>query len=221
MMRLRIIFLIVLWHFIFQMTIFITEIQGQDKDKSAVIIKSEPPGAMIYFEGENSFVGITPFKVKSNLIGNYKIIAIKPGYEKSKLEYFFKGTEKGTLRLRLASKTRFKAGLRSLVFPGWGQMYSERKKSGLFLSLVQAGAGLFTLISHLDYNKAYKEYQDALDDYKADEKFSDLRVQKWEIVQFQYKKTANAFDKRETWLYISGGLWIYNFLDSIILFPSF
>ena len=153
-------------------------------------------------------------------MGNYKITAVKPGYEKSKVQYYFKGTESGTLRLRLAPKTRFQAGIRSLVFPGWGQLYSERKNSGIFLSLIQAGAGVFTLLAHNDYNNAYKEYQDAWDDL-INEKSYDLYKEKKDVYEAKYKKAENAFNKRQTWLYITGGIWLYNFLDSILFFPSF
>lgn len=194
--------------------------QAQEKNKNVVVVKSEPPGAMLYFEGENSFVGVTPLKLRPNLKGVYKITATKYGYEKSRMEYFFKGSEKGTMRLRLSPKTRFKAGIRSLVFPGWGQFYSERKKSGVVLSLIQAGVGIFTLVSHLEYDKSLNDYEDALEDYE-NEKRADLKFEKYDVAKDKYEKAEDAFRKRETWLYITGGLWLYNFLDSIIFFPSY
>lgn len=211
----------ILWISILQIVMFVTGAQAQEKKD--VIIKSDPPGVMLYFKGETSFVGVTPFKVKPNLMGNYKITAVKPGYESSKVQYYFKGSESGTLRLTLAPKTRFQAGIRSLVFPGWGQVYSERKYSGIFLSLIQAGAGLFTLLAHNDYNNAYNEYEKAMKDYNDNEnqKFSDLRENYWNLVVEKHNKATNAFDKRQTWLYVTGGLWIYNFLDAIFFFPSF
>jgi hypothetical protein len=218
-MRLNIFRRLVLRILFLQIIIFVTRTYAQDK--KVVIIKSDPPGAMLYFKGENSFIGVTPFKVKPSLLGSYKITAVKQGYEKINVEYYFKGTESGTLRLGLIPKTRFKAGIRSLVFPGWGQMYSERKKFGLFVSLLQAGTGIFALIAHQDYNKAYDQYQNAWDDYKANEKYSDLRSEKRDILEAKYNKAEDAFNKRQTWLYISTGLWLYNFLDSIFFFPSF
>jgi len=218
-MWLKKILLFVLLVFLLQHIFFVTRMEAQDK--RIVIIKSDPPGAMLYFQGENSFVGVTPFKIKPNLTGKYKISAVKSGYEKSKVEYYFKGTERGILRLRLTPKTRFKAGVRSLVFPGWGQVYSERKKSGIFLSLVQLSAGIVTLVSHRDYENAFNEYKNSINDYKENKWDSDVRDQYWEALVLKHKKAGDAFDKRQTWLYITGGLWIYNFLDSIFFFPSF
>lgn len=193
---------------------------AQEKEKQVVIVKSNPPGAMLYFEGENSFVGVTPLKLPTSLRGAYKIMATKHGFEKSQMEYFFKGSETGVMRLQLSPKTRFKAGIRSLVFPGWGQFYSERKTSGVMLSLVQAGIGIFTLNSHLKYNESFNNYKDALNDYE-NEKNEALKFEKYEAVKAKYDKANRAFDKRNTWLYITGGLWLYNFLDSILFFPSF
>lgn len=218
-MRLKTVKLLVSWLLFFQIIISVAKIQAQDK--RVVTIKSDPPGAMLYFKGENSFVGVTPFTVKPNLMGNYKITAVKQGYEQSRVQYFFKGTENGTLRLRLNPKTRFKAAMRSVVFPGWGQIYSDRKSSGIFLSLVQVSAGLLTFVAHNDYNNAFKKYENALSEYEENKKFSGQRDDYWDIVVARHKKASNAFDKRQTWLYITGGLWIYNFLDSILFFPSF
>jgi len=220
-MRLKRILLLAVGILLLPMIVMISSVEAQNKSKNRVIIKSDPPGAMIYFKGENSFVGVTPFKLKPNLIGNYRITATKSGFEKSKLEYVFKGTERGVLRLRLIPKTRFKAGIRSLVFPGWGQIYSERKKSGIFLSLLQAGAGLFALMAHLDYDKAFDDYQSALDDYLTNNQNYEVAIQKWQIVESRYRRAEKAFNKRKNWLAISGGLWLYNFLDSIFFFPSF
>jgi len=220
-MWLKKILLITLLIVIFQQVIQVQVIGAQESARKDVVIKSDPPGAMLYFQGENSFVGVTPFKVKPNLMGKYKITAVKSGYEKSKLEYYFKGTEKGTLRLRLTEKTRFKAGVRSLVFPGWGQMYSERNKSGLLLSIIQVGAGIYTLVSHQNYEKAFDDYQNAIDNYKQNKKYSAERDQYWNIVVRRHQKASDAFNKRQTWLYISGGLWLYNLLDAVLFFPSY
>jgi len=193
---------------------------AQEKDNNSVIVKTNPPGAMLYFEGENSFVGVTPLKLPASLKGAYKIMATKYGFEKSRMEYFFKGNEKGVMRLRLSPKTRFKAGVRSLVFPGWGQFYSERKTSGILLSLAQLGIGIFTVSSHLKYNEAYTNYKDALNDYENERNIT-LKFEKYDVVNDKYDKANHAFNKRNDWLYITGGLWLYNFLDSILFFPSY
>jgi hypothetical protein len=219
-MRLKVITLFVLWSLFLQMFIVVTGMQAQDKDKKHLIVKSDPPGVMIYFEGENGFVGVTPLTLKSRLIGNYKITAVKSGFESNKLEYFFKGTEKGTMRIKLSPRTRFKAGIRSLVFPGWGQRYSERKWTGILFSLTQLGVGIYTYDTHRKYEKALKDYHNALKDYENLKEY-ELHDTYYAILVDRHTKAEDVFEKRQTWLFISGGLWIYNFLDSIFFFPSF
>ena len=85
-MRLKTIIKLVSRILFLQIIILLNGIYAQDKKN--VIINSNPPGAMLYFNGENSFIGVTPFKVKSSLVGNYKITVEKQGYEKSRLEYY-------------------------------------------------------------------------------------------------------------------------------------
>lgn len=208
------------WFILIQMVIACSIVYGQEKNKKAVVIKSDPPGAMVHFEGENGFVGITPLKLRTSLKGNYKITILKNGYEKSKTSYYFTGNEGGSMKIKLSPKTQFKAGLRSLVFPGWGQVYSERKTTGILLSIIQAGTGIVTYLAHSDYTRAYDNYQNAFNDYEKN-KSQEMDEQYLTIFKNKYKKAEDAFNKREKWLYIMGGLWLYNLLDSILFFPSF
>ena len=46
-------------------------------------------------------------------------------------------------RHRYAQTTKLKAAGRSLIFPGWGQMYRGHRKRGVVLTAVTATAGLF------------------------------------------------------------------------------
>ena len=77
------------------------------------------------------------------------------------------------------------------------------------------------MVSHLNYENAFDEYQNAKNDYTLNEKKYDLRIKYRDILEQKYDKATNAFDKRQTWLFISGGIWLYNILDAIILFPSY
>ena len=217
-MRLNLISILVWCYIVLLVT---TNVFAQNNVKKNVIIKSTPPGAMIYFEGENSFVGISPFKLRSNIKGMYTITATKGGYEKRKMEYFFKGTENGILRVRLHPKTRFKAAMRSFVFPGWGQFYSERKKYGAITSILQVSATIYTLFLNQKYNKKADEYNEALSIYQENKKNFQLQDEYWSIAVGKHKKAESAYEDRKTMLIISGGLWIYNILDSLFFFPSF
>lgn len=214
-------FLFIVGYFIIHITTHCVVLQAQETDKKLLIIRSEPPGAMLYFEGENSFVGVAPFRLRPGMVGNYQIVAVKSGYEKRKFDYFFRGSETGVMKIRLFPKTAVKAGLRSLVFPGWGQYYSERKTSGIVISLINIGVGLGTLASHRQYEHAVSDYETALENYNRYKKDYDLYNKYWNVVAEKHKKADDVFERRQTWLYLTGTLWIYNFLDSILFFPSF
>jgi len=194
---------------------------AQNKKSNLVLIKSDPTGAMIHFKGESSFVGVAPFKLRANLHGGYEIFAHKEGFERKKFNYFFTGNENGTLKISLSPKTRFKAALRSSLFPGWGQLYAERKTSGVFLNLIQVGTIIGTLLAVDDYNKAVDEYKNALTNYELNRKLYSVRAEYWQIVVEKNKKANDSFDKQQMWLWAAGGIWIYNILDSIFFFPSF
>jgi len=219
-MRPKFIYLFILGNLFLQTSIIFNRGEAQENSRN-IIIKTNPPGVMLYFEGENGFIGVTPLTLNTKLIGTYKITAVKSGYEKSKLEYFFKGTESGTMKLNLSPRTRLKAGIRSLVFPGWGQRYSERKWAGILFSITQLGLGIYTYDVHRKYETAIKDYNNALDVYKDNIKNSELREKYYAIVLEKYQKADDAFERRQTWLAVCGGLWLFNFLDSIFFFPSF
>ena len=207
--------------FLLQMIVDISIVMAQSKKKSLIIVKSEPSGAMVYVKGENSYVGVTPFKLKSNFRGIYEIISFKKGYEKQKHIYLFNGNERGILRLKLIPKTQLKAGIRSFIFPGWGQFYSERKTSGMLISLLQFGT-IISMVKYVkDYDKAVDEYEKALTIYEKNKKTYNLRDTYWNIVVDKHNRADDIYNKRQIWMTITCGLWIYNILDAIFFFPSF
>ncbi|MBD3290360.1 hypothetical protein GF337_16270 [candidate division KSB1 bacterium] len=189
--------------------------------QGTIYVKSTPPGAMVQFEGASTYVGVAPFKLRAGLHGNYKIYAFKSGYEKRKYEYFFAGTENGLLKIRLNPKTRFKAFVRSMVFTGWGQIYSERKTYGLFLNLLQIGSIVGSVLALNDYHQAVDEYDQAVDQYQANMQFYHLRNEYWVQVVRKHQRADDLYEKSRIWLWASAGIWLYNVLDSLFFFPSF
>ena len=220
-MRLKSIVIFFTLFLILQMTIIASFLVGQSKRKSLVIIKSQPSGAMVYVNGENSFVGVTPFKISSNFRGVYNILAIKKGYEKKEHTYLFSGNERGILRLKLIPKTSAKAGIRSLIFPGWGQYYSERKSTAILLSLLQVGTTIKMINSIGDYNKAVDEYENAASIYEKNKNLYAYREANWDVVAEKYNKADDRYYKKQMWVMVTCSLWIYNVLDAIFFFPAF
>lgn len=206
---------------ILSILIFSTEIEAQAKAPRAIVVKTEPAGALVSFEGENNFVGITPFEINSNFHGRYKIVVTKQGYEKRNYEFLFDGKRKGTLKLKLTPKKAYKAGLRSCFFTGWGQMYSERKTFGAILGIAQVGALIGTANSTKKYQDKVDELNDAKREYEKNKRYYNLRETLRQKVETKYSDADKAFQNQQTWILIAGGIWLYNVLDSMLFFPSF
>ncbi len=219
-MRTKIIFIIVIFIFCNQYIPGKTYLMAQNK-QNTLYIKTTPAGALVQFEGESTYVGVAPFKLRAGLQGNYQIYAFKSGYEKRKHEYFFSGTENGLLNIKLNPKTRLKACVRSMVFTGWGQIYSERKMYGLFLNMLQIGSIVGSVIALNDYHQAVDELDDAMDQYQANRRYYHLRNGYWDIAVQKHQIADDRYEKSRLWLWASAGIWIYNVLDSLFFFPAF
>ena len=106
-----------------------------------VKIQSSPLGATVKLNGLYSIVGRTPFLVPYPLEGRYKIKATKEGYESETSHVNFFGNSESSIFIKLKPRTRIKAAMRSLLFPGWGQLYSGDKFRGVVLGAVSIWPG--------------------------------------------------------------------------------
>jgi len=211
----------ILYLFIFLLLIHAGTGVCQSTRKGIILVKSEPPGAMVYLQGENSFVGVTPFKLAANFHGIYRITTSKKGYEKQNHVYLFNGDERGILKLNLIPKTPTKAAIRSCFVPGWGQYYSERKFSGVLINALEIFSliGMGNAIRH--YNADVSAYETALKLYEKNKQSYYLRDQYWNNVVNLHAKADDTFDKRQKWIVLACSVWLYNILDAFLFFPSF
>lgn len=219
-MRTKIIYFLIILFFSCQYFSGVPHLMAQDK-QNTLYVKTTPAGALVQFEGESTYVGVAPFKLRAGLHGNYQIYAFKSGYEKRKYEYFFSGNENGLLKIKLNPKTRFKACMRSMVFTGWGQIYSERKVYGLFLNVIQIGSIVGSIIALNDYHQAADEFDVAMDQYNANSRYYHLRNKYWDIAAQKHQRADDLYERSRLWLWASAGIWIYNILDSLFFFPAF
>jgi hypothetical protein len=137
--------------------------------------------------------------------------------------YNFTGESKGTLTLRLSPKAPGKALYRSLLFPGWGQYYSERKIVGAIFAGATAGVFVGLAINGNDYQNAKNGYLTALATYNLSVSQGDVNAQNANFVNLQ--KALRSFnstkDTRNILLYTVAGIWLFNALESVIFFPNF
>lgn len=195
---------------------------AQEENRTSVrivTIKSEPVGTLVMLNGEHRFAGRTPFILPYALSGKYQISTQKPGYESFNSEYSFNSSAKGLLMLKLVPRTSGKAALRSFVLPGWGQLYSERKTSGLIWAGLTLGTVVAYGVNELNYRDAQDDHRAALSAFRNAPTFAQQQAALL-TVQSALRRVNNAEDDRNLSLYILGGVWVLNLIDSALLFPN-
>ena len=193
---------------------------GQSSNKSHnVRITSNPPGAMVYIEG--SMVGITPCELKFDMIGEYRVRAYKKGYENWTSNVFFSDRNNSPLNIKLSSKTRLMAAIRSIIVPGWGQRYCDNKTKGIIIELVQTGSIISSIVYEVKYRNAVETYNDALKNYNIHKNNFQKHDIYRSIVEDKYSNINSFYKTRNIFLLTAGAVWLYNILDAIFMFPTY
>jgi hypothetical protein len=187
--------------------------QSLPNSTELISVESKPSGAIVRFEGIYNFSGRTPFVIPYVLAGRYKVKAAKEGFENLSAEMDFVGADDGNLMLKLKSKTRLKAATRSLIFPGWGQIYGGDKLRGIAFSSIQMGLGIGTMLVIRDYNNANDDLKRATDAFTRHKDESTFLA-----MQDKLETADEKYNSRNTMLMIAAAFWTYNILDSILFF---
>lgn len=101
----------------------------------------------------------------------------------------------------VVTKSRGDALFRSLLVPGWGQIYNNQDAKGYVftgVTLGLIGAGVFQRVQS---NKTHDEYMKATSKDKATE---------------LYDKMSNQYDQSNLLFAIAGGVWVVNVVDAFI-----
>ncbi|MBN1349991.1 PEGA domain-containing protein [candidate division KSB1 bacterium] len=186
-----------------------------------VSIKSNPVGTLVYFNGSRDLVCQAPCQITHGLHGLYRIEAVKSGYESWKSVAFFNLGETRALAINLVPKKRIKAGMRSLLVPGWGQLYSERPlKAAIWGSLFMGSLGA-AVVSDVQYdskNNAYQELQEQLKNSSLSD--ADRLALANQIHDKENEMDdIDAFRKGAQWTCIA--VWALNLADALINYPNF
>jgi hypothetical protein len=189
--------------------------------EARIQILTRPIGALVFLDGEYSMVGRTPYTIAHFLKGPYRIRATKPGYENWKNDYIFNGQGDDKLSIKLKPKTRYKALLRSALFPGMGQVYSDHKTRGVVISLMQFSAAGVLLYQDFKYTEALNDYNTAVKNFQASQKVQDGQADLIAQVRARKADLDEAYEIRKRWLIITGVIYVYNLADAFLFFPSY
>lgn len=193
---------------------------AQSSANPIVSITSRPSGISVILSGDLTVAGTTPTTFSQKLSGYYRITAHLEGYETYHSSVVLSGHEATTIDIRMVPKTRLKAGLRSLVIPGWGQMYSGQHTKGLLITVGSAAAGLTAGLLHVRFARERDQYNDFRDKFSATRSVTEREKMLAQLYHFQ-KDAYDSERDRNIGLGILAGVWLYNVLDAVLFFPDY
>jgi hypothetical protein len=187
--------------------------------ETSTIISSDPPGAAVTLDGEYKLSATTPCRLPGNINGKFALRAIMPGYESWTGDIVIIPGQENRFSFGMSAKTRFKAGLRSMFIPGWGQYYGGDKTRAFIVNVTTLGFGIGTIIADHDFRVKRDDFQEAQIDLANATSSTEIT----RLRQLVIDKNRDAYDAettRNTFIIITGALWAYNIFDSIVFFPE-
>jgi hypothetical protein len=204
---------------VFLVLSLISSVAFAQSDNGNLTVTSSPPGTTVMLSGEYQVAGVTPVTFSQKLFGVYKLTAQRGGYEKYETTLVLVGDEPRTVDFSMTPKTRFKAAFRSLVIPGWGQMYSGQKLRGAVYTF-GAAASLVTLAivdrnfrdKRDDFNSANAAYEQA----RSIEEKARLKPG----VENAQQRAYDAETTRNIAFGVAAVVWALNVIDAAAFFPE-
>lgn len=109
------------------------------------------------------------------------------------------------IRYLVVQDPRPAAVVRSMLVPGWGQLYKKQKKKGIILVSAWGVTSAGTLLAHIKRRQAE-------DDYLASANLAEINDR------------YPAFDRwhkvRNNLIVAAAGIWLYSYIDALINMPS-
>lgn len=123
------------------------------------------------------------------------------------------------LRERYARTTKVGAAGRSLILPGWGQIYRGHKKRGLIALCATAAAGLFLCKAIGDYNSAKSAYELTRVSELNLESLSEISEMPRPF-EFRYETYRSKAGVANAAAIALGAVWGLAVLDNMVLKPN-
>jgi len=188
------------------------------QNQGNLTVISSPPGTAVTLEGEYDVAGVTPVTFGQELQGVYKLKAYRGGYENYETELVLAGRTPQTVEFEMVPKTRFKAAFRSLVVPGWGQMYNGQKFRGALYTFGTAASLVALLVTDQDFRDKRDEYNDLLEAYN-NTRSVDGKSRLWPQVVDAQQDAYDAETTRRVALGVTAFIWAFNVIDAAVFFP--
>ncbi|HUV30116.1 MAG TPA: DUF5683 domain-containing protein [Acidobacteriota bacterium] len=135
---------------------------AQESVSGGVVVRSTPQGALVRLQGEATVTGITPTVFRYPFVGDYRLTVRKYGYEDYRTHVVLDPARQTELDIALVPKTRWKAAVRSLFIPGWGQKYTEQKGKAWLFAVLTAGTAVAYLVTDHNFDIKFDRYDERL-----------------------------------------------------------
>ena len=119
---------------------------------------------------------------------------------------------------QVRGKTAFGALLRSTFVPGWGQLYSDRRKTGWSILGSEVALGILVYTQYSAYNTAFNNYNTSSADYIASEDPTQIAQLRLTSIEY-HKEMTSAKDQMNNMIYLIGGIWVGNMIHAVLTGP--
>lgn len=182
-----------------------------------------PARVNVIIDGKNE--GSLPMYEREFKEGNYAIKFASPGYETKEAQFFISPMAAIEQRILLEQKTKGKAFMRSLIFPGRGQWYSADEDHGgrritgfIFTGLTVASA---VASGYLWYNYSLTKatFEQSRNDYLAQVVMGEIEAYKI-IMDDDYATMSSSKATASIMTGLFATIWIGSALEAMLNFPS-
>lgn len=202
--------------------LFIPAVLFAQTEQPGVVVNTQPPGAEVTLDGEALVTGISPAYFPQGLVGAYRLKVKKYGFESHQTDLVLDPTRRISVDVTLSPKTRLKAVARSMIVPGWGQLYAEKRTKGYVFATLAVGAVGTFLVAENHFQMRKDEYEEVLqvwDSTAVNGSVDDLRLLKFPLERAQ-NRAYDAENVRRGAIGAVIGVWGLAFLDAIFFFPD-
>jgi hypothetical protein len=181
-----------------------------------------------YIDGQYTGQSLPIYEYELDSHGKHTFSFEASGYESKKISYNI-NPQTGLVReenINLKKKSRFKAFLRSSIFPGMGQIYSAdasnlgRRRMGRIFQSMGLVAFAGTAISWYGYDEAHKVYDSAYTNYLNSNQLNQINDSR-DDAQDKHQKMTNIQSIAIGVSTITGAIWLFSALEAAISFPDY
>jgi len=189
------------------------------QESGEIVLTTQPSGATVHLNGEYDLVANTPARLPIDIAGQYKAKITRPGCETWRGTLTFLPGGPNEIDIKLKTKTRFKSALRSMIIPGWGQMYYGNSLRGSMLTSAAILSAASIIVTDHIYGNKSRDYNSALADFngaKSIEEKERLKI----ILNSRQKDAYDAETNRNIAIAIGIAGWAVNVVDALLFFPD-